>query len=384
MRRIILTLSVLVLVGSPLAAQAQRYSPQELNRRTIERRAVEAAIWGMPLVNFDAMRQAYFRDADANYGDVLYFSRPADWKFQTTTPNNSTRYVMFFTNLKDGPVVVDIPAADHAALFGTLIESWQVPLMDVGNAGEDKGKGGQYLLLPPGYSATVPDGYIAVRSATMNMYGLLRVITKTNSAEDAAKAIGYLQKMRVYPLSAAASPPATRFIDIAGKTFDGIAAFDENFYASLARMVNEEPVIERDLTITGQFHTLGIGKDAKFQPDAATNAILHRAAAEAHDLMFENFKRDGFVWWTDRKWKFLGNMDVMKSKLTFVLGDRFLLDERASLFFGAYAPTAGAAPNLYVKTFEDGKGKLLDGSNTYRLRNPCECSDHPVLVACRV
>jgi hypothetical protein len=41
---------------------------------------VEAAIWGMPLVNFDAMRQAYFRDAGAKYNDVMYWSKPSDWK----------------------------------------------------------------------------------------------------------------------------------------------------------------------------------------------------------------------------------------------------------------------------------------------------------------
>jgi len=37
------------------------FSSAELAQRTIERRGVEAAIWGMPIVNFDAMRQAFFR-----------------------------------------------------------------------------------------------------------------------------------------------------------------------------------------------------------------------------------------------------------------------------------------------------------------------------------
>jgi hypothetical protein len=40
---------------------------------------------------------------------------------QATTPNHSTSYVMFFLNLKDGPVVVNIPAAIEQALYGTLI-----------------------------------------------------------------------------------------------------------------------------------------------------------------------------------------------------------------------------------------------------------------------
>jgi hypothetical protein len=51
----------------------QSFSSEDLNRRTVQRRAVKAAIWGMPLVSVDAMRQAYFRDAGAKYNDILSF-----------------------------------------------------------------------------------------------------------------------------------------------------------------------------------------------------------------------------------------------------------------------------------------------------------------------
>ena len=30
----------------------------------------------MPIVNFDAMRQAFFRDARVTYGDIMYWSQP--------------------------------------------------------------------------------------------------------------------------------------------------------------------------------------------------------------------------------------------------------------------------------------------------------------------
>ena len=51
------------------------FSPAELAEWTLQRRAVEAAIWGMPLVNVDAIRQAYFR-AGAKYNDVIFWSNP--------------------------------------------------------------------------------------------------------------------------------------------------------------------------------------------------------------------------------------------------------------------------------------------------------------------
>jgi hypothetical protein len=106
--------AVLGLISAVVSADAEQFSADEIARRTVERRAVEAAIWGMPLVNTDAMRQAYFRDVGAKYNDICYFSKPQDWKFQVTTPNASTNYVYFNFNLKDGPVVVEIPAAVDA------------------------------------------------------------------------------------------------------------------------------------------------------------------------------------------------------------------------------------------------------------------------------
>ena len=41
-------------------------------------------------------------------------------------------------------------------------------MTDFGNAGPDKGKGGKFLILPPGYEGDVPDGYHVART---NTYG---------------------------------------------------------------------------------------------------------------------------------------------------------------------------------------------------------------------
>ena len=123
MRRlnISLVIACVALMPNALAQEAAaRFSLAELTKRTLERRAVDAAIWGMPIVSFDVMRQGYFRDAKARYGDIMYWSRFPTWKNQTVTPNTSSRYVIFFTNTKDGPVVVEVPPLGDATLFGTL------------------------------------------------------------------------------------------------------------------------------------------------------------------------------------------------------------------------------------------------------------------------
>ena len=248
-------LAVFALLCTAASAHAQTFSPEDLTRRTIERRAVEAAIWGMPLVNVDAMRQAYFR-AGAQYNDVIFWSNPNTWMNQTTTPNHSTSYVMFFVNLKDGPVVVDIPEAKEQALYGTLINAWNEPLLNVGNTGSDRGQGAKYVLLPPGYTETPPAGYVPVPCTTYNCYSLLRIIVKTQSAEDMRAGIAYLHTLKLYPLEKASSPPAIQFIDVANTPFEAVPVYDASFYTSLARMVAEETVQERDLAVLGQLYSL--------------------------------------------------------------------------------------------------------------------------------
>ena len=51
------------------------FTPEQLRERTLHRRAVEAAIWGMPAVNFDAMYQALVRGARGVANQIVYWSR---------------------------------------------------------------------------------------------------------------------------------------------------------------------------------------------------------------------------------------------------------------------------------------------------------------------
>jgi len=354
-------------------AHAQVLSSEDLTRRTVERRAVEAAIWGMPLVNVNAMRQAYFR-AGAKYNDAIFWSNPNTWMNQTTTPNHSTSYVMLFVNLKDGPVVVDIPAAKEQALYGTLITSWNEPLINVGNTGYDKGKGAKYVLLPPGYKSKVPAGYVPVRSTTFNAYSLLRIIIKTQSDEDVKKGIAYLHRLKIYPLAKAAAPEPIHFIDVADRPFEAVPVYDSSFYASLVQMVSEEQVQDRDLAIMGQLYSLNIGKGLTFAPDAAMTQTLDRAVEEAHQWMMEGYATYGTPIWPQagRRWTFLLDIPLAEgTKLTFLQpGKGLRVDVRAAAWFAMFGPVVPPPPQLYVKTYRTDTGERLNGTHTYHLRVP--------------
>ncbi|WP_136476383.1 DUF1254 domain-containing protein [Pseudomonas sp. DG56-2] len=365
---VLLALLVIMFQKAPAAA-----SQSQITTRVMESRAMEAALWGMPLLNFNAMRQAYFRDAGAQYNDIMYWSRPSDWRNQTATPNHSTLYVMFFINLKDGPVVVDIPATQEAGLYGTLIDAWTTPMVNVGNKGQDQGKGGRYLVLPPGYSGQVPAGYVPVQSKTFNNYSLLRVITRSGGEKDLAHGVDYLKNMKVYPLGGTGSSSSGRFIDMADKVYDALPKFDDSLYDSLATMVIEEPMQERDVAIMGQFRTLGIGKTLHFNPDPQQRKLLDTAAKQAQAYLMTGYEQSGLAIWSgQRKWRTLADPKTsLASGVTFVLPDQgLLLDERAFAWFAMFGPVVPPTPHVYMKSYETGAGQLLDGSKRYRLRIP--------------
>jgi hypothetical protein len=352
-------------------AMAETFSAEQLAHRTVERRAVEAAIWGMPMVSVDAMREAYFRDAKAQYNDILYWSKPSDWRFQFTTPNASTHYVYFNFNLKDGPVVLDVPPTVGAGLFGSLVDAWEVPVSDVGPAGDDQGKGGKYLLVPPGYKDAIPAGYFPIQFETVNGYALLRAIPASASQEDQVKAIDLVKQLRLYSLAQVANPPKQNYIDMSGKLLDGVVKFDDSFYQRLAKMVNEEPVMTRDLAVMGQLRSLGIEKGKAFTPTEETKAILKKAAEEAHQG-FQVASLAGEPWWPGTQWKLPERMGP-KTGFRFQTDDALYVDNRGMIFFLAFAaPKKLGAATFYVVNGHDSTDQLLKGEKSYRLHVPAD------------
>src|SRR5882724_8474565 len=85
--RVFAVLSEAAILAMSAPASAQDLSPDDLARRTVERRAVEAVVWGMPAVNYDLMYQAMVRETKGDFNQIVYWSPLPDWKNQTLTPN---------------------------------------------------------------------------------------------------------------------------------------------------------------------------------------------------------------------------------------------------------------------------------------------------------
>jgi hypothetical protein len=243
---------------------------------------------------------------------------------------------------------------------------------DVGTTGADKGKGGKYLLLPPGYKDSVPEGYFVLRSKTYNHWfffrGFLVDGDPTPAVENAKK------HLRVYPLSKAANPPEMKFVNASGKYFNTIAASDFSFFEAVNKVVQEEPNAAMDSETLGLLASIGIEKGKPFKPDERMKKILTEAATvgdiTARAIAYKSRDSRGF-YYENSAWRrpFGGSYRFLRD------GVRDL-DQRTFFLFYATGITPAMQEEMigkgsqYAAVFVDTDGAALDGSNTYKVHLP--------------
>jgi hypothetical protein len=350
---------------------AEEFTRDQLTSRTIERRAVEAVIWGMPAVNYERMLQAAI-DNGAKLNQVVYWSRPVNWKNQTLTPNPDTIYLNPFYDTSKGPVVVEIPPADAGqVIVGSFDVAWQNALEDVGPAGADKGKGAKFLITPPGYKEKAPEGYIVLPSETYRGFVILRSNFKSRSDADIKSAVEHGKRVKIYPLGG--DPASTVFVDAYDKPFEATIPYDATFFELLDRFVQTEPWLTRDKVMIDSLKTIGIEKGKPFKPDEKTKSILEKAAQEAHALIALQYEA-GFVppFFDGTHWA----VPIPKESLDglssgFAAPNDYAIDGRAMMYHMAYfsARHLGAG-QFYLINITDRAGQPLEGNKTYRLAVP--------------
>jgi hypothetical protein len=346
-----------------------RQDAADLDVRALHRHAVDAAIWGLPIVAFDAMRRAFFRDGDARYGDFVYLSRPPDARFQMPASDPSTLHVQSHFNTWASPLVIEVPPTREAGLCGAILDAWRVPLVDIGPDGEDEGDGASYLVLPPGYDRDVPLGYIPVRSETYNGFLQLDVSPTSSSEAHRLSAVALIHGLRWYALSQAGHPPEPRHVDVAGASFDVSVHYDDTFYDSLARILGEEPVLRCDLAATAHLRAIGISRRSRFEPGSGTRAVLRAAAAEVHAAL-AGAVAAGMRVFRDASWTGRSAAGV-ETSYRFRAGDDYFLEERAAATYRGDTPFryAGASAAQFWSA-SDSEGQPLHGERSYRLRVP--------------
>ena len=366
-------LAVGLVSAAELGSERSGPSPS-LADRTIQRRAVEAVIWGMPVVNYDLMLQEMLAKTAGKVNQVVYWGRPLDWRNQTLTPNPDTLYFMAFFDTKDGAIVLDLPPASSAGSFnGNIVNVWQMPLEDAGLLGADKGAGGKYLVIPPGYSGAVPDGYTPLRSETYKGYALIRVNLPSHGEADVARAVDYGKKIKLYPFTQAASPQPTIFTDAKDVLFDSTIRYDASFFENLNHIVQSEPWLARDRAMIDQLKSLGIEKGKPFKPNEASMALLTSAAREAQAWLEAKYDAGLPPFFSERsRWTYPAALDVIKAQQNgFSEPEAYPIDNRGLGYSYAYVGIKRlGAGQMYLISIRDKDGNAFDGAKTYRLQVP--------------
>ena len=256
-------------------------------------------------------------------------------------------------------------------MLGFAMDALQRYPVDIGIPGPDKGQGGKYLFLPPGYTGPVPKGYFVFKSPTFTVsFGVrgFKVDGKTDQA------VALMKRTKVYPLAKASKPPAMEYLDGSGKAINTVAPDTFTFCEMLAQLVNEEPA--EIFTPLERFYmqSIGIVKGQPFNPAPKDKAILADAArvgaAMARANSFASPNPDTY-YYKDRKWQYIGNVPYSFNK------DGVLeVDRHAYVYYMALGNSPAMMTknvrigSYYLWTYKDASGGFLDGAQNYKLRIP--------------
>jgi hypothetical protein len=331
-------------------------------------RGVEAFICGIPATSVYAMLRG-FEEAGMKPLEISIFEQLMDARTIFMTPNSTTMYVQSHVDLSDGPIVAEIPPG----VLGFLDDAYQRYVVDFGFAGPDQGKGGKYLLVPPGYNGELPDGYFTVKPRTYHNWFLLRAIPKGGDLKAAAD--GIKAGTRLYPLSKSKNQPKQVFHNHSGKQFNAAHANNYEFFEELNAVIQREPTNAFNSELVGILAAIGIKKGRPFEPDTRMKRILTEAAAignaYARALSFSPRKETVYAFQA-RKWTlpFGGGSYEFMDNGELVLDDRAYFHYIAAGVTPAMAKSSVGKGSAYIHTAKDMDGNYLNGGKTYMINVP--------------
>ena len=370
---------------------------------------LNAYLNGFPGASTWALRKG-FHEAGVQDNEILIFSELMDSQSLFLTANADTVYFVGIVDLTSGPMVVETPP-QALALFDDMWFQW---IVDFGLPGPDRGEGGHFLLVPPGYDGSLPDsGYHVRHSRTTRVLLLGRSFINENPGHDPAPTVAVIKRtLKLYPYAQGGfgtsigtlleghvhpDPPAdipeTTFVEGTGKSFNTIPPSDFGFFELLNELVQAEPAgSNTNIELMGDLAAIGIVKGKPFEPDERMRGILEDAAAvgsaTSRSLVFDARESEGFGYYDDGSawgiplWVGGYNFETPPPLVTEKgieplprTGAR-TLNARTSFFYAYTGITPAMCMRLtgvgsqYIVAFKDSEGQALDGAKTYRVTLP--------------
>ena len=343
----------------------------------------------------------------ADDNSVVVYSDLMDAKSLFLTANADTVYYFAVVNLEKGPMVVEQPPKG----LGTINDMWFSWIIDVGFPGPDRGDGGKYLLVPPGYDGPLPDGgFFVARSKTNRVLYAARAFLTNDDPKPTVELIK--KHAKIYPYTPGGfgtsiataleggvrlgkNPPVpeTKFVEGSGRAFNTIPPGDYGFFEMINENVQQEPAISYDVELAGQLAAIGIVKGKPFNPDARMKKILTDAAAVGNAtgrLLNWRYSVSHPEWsyypgstWGNMLWEGGANFETPPPEFTKEgmfkplppTGAR-TLDSRTAFYYGYTLDSPGMIMRIpdvgsqYLMGFLDKDKNPFDGAKTYKVTLP--------------
>jgi hypothetical protein len=375
-------IAALALIASGVEAQeplggqpspGAKQSVTDLESQVAYQRAFEAVLWAMPASAIYRFRVGLLEQPGMADNVITAYSGPLHTNHELITANQVTPYIGAVTDLRKGPVVLEVPAKTaKAVLYGQVVDAWQSTIADVGPSGVDKGAGGKYLFLPPGYKEQIPAGYIPIQSTTYRILLGFRSIKLGDATE--ADAYAYSKTLKMYPLSEAPHPGPTKIVDGRPYPLHTLPFYDIRALQDIHDIISVEPVQPRDKVMMGMLATIGIEPGKPFNPPEKLKPALEKGVVDAYYYMqkLDTKLFAANLYWPDRHWNFAMVPDA-KRGFDFVTDNAVDIDKRAAAwFFFTFYPKVLTehAGTVYLAPIADSEGRPLLAGKTYKLHVP--------------
>jgi hypothetical protein len=348
-----------------------------------------------------------FLSIGAQDNTVIIFPELMDSNSLFLTANADTVYYVAVMDLTKGPMVVEQPPKG----LGTINDMWFSWIIDIGFPGPDRGEGGKYLLVPPGYDGPLPEGgfYIAHSRTTRVLYAA-RSFLVNNDPKPAVENIK--RNLKIYPytpggvgtsiatalegkvkLGRNPAAPETKFIEAIHKVMNTIPPNDYTFFEMINENVQDEPADSYDVELAGQLAAIGIVKGKPFKPDARMKKILTDAAAVGNaagrvlNWRFMQVQPDWAYYpgssWGSMLWEGGAFFETPPPLFTregmfkpFPPTGARTLDSRTAFYYGYTLDSPGMIMRIpevgsqYLMGFLDAAQNPLDGAKTYKVTLP--------------
>ena len=280
--------AIVVLLAALTAVLIARRTPS-LHTEEGVRIAVDAYVYGYPLVTFDMVRRQQTNVAapdgeHAPMGQLIKMrSYPAVDNHCCAAPNADTLYTIVWLDLSREPWVFGIPDMGGRYYMMPMLDGWSEVIQVASST--TTGKPQTYALTGPGWTGTLPQGVTEVKSPTAMVWILGRIYS-SGTPEDYEAVHDLQDRFTVVPLSSYGKPYTPKpavvdpAIDMKTAVRKQVNDLDiDEYFRRLASLMKTNPPTAEDAPIVARMARIGLVPGQDYDPTKL--GLLDREAIKA-------------------------------------------------------------------------------------------------------